>query len=377
MGKYEENLERIRKAVRCEPVDRVPVAPCGNAYYARCSNMLMKDYITDFDAACDANLAEQVRIDADATQNVIFSPYLLGTQWLSKAALPGRDLPDNAMWQIVECENMAFSDYEEIKRMGWDAWQKKFIAEKCDNNWENLAPFFAANPRSYQKFRDAGIPCICDFLMITPFEYFCGGRSLETFFVEDLMDEPELMHEIFDLVLEHNLKAYRQQIVDTHALGVWIGGWRTGPDLVSPAIFDEFVWPSFRAYYDLCIEMDIIPIFHLDSSWTLVLDRFRELPEGTYVMALDSKTDIRKCRQVLGPKVCILGDVPCELMTYGTPEEVADYVTKLLTDIGPWGCIIATGCDIPSDAKPENVKAMSDAAHSFLQTHSFAKSGLI
>ena len=32
MDKYEENLELIRKAVRCEPVDRVPVAPCGNAY---------------------------------------------------------------------------------------------------------------------------------------------------------------------------------------------------------------------------------------------------------------------------------------------------------------------------------------------------------
>lgn len=31
MGKYEENLELLRKAVRCEPVDRVPVVPCGNA----------------------------------------------------------------------------------------------------------------------------------------------------------------------------------------------------------------------------------------------------------------------------------------------------------------------------------------------------------
>ena len=45
MGKYEENLERIKKAVRCEPVDRVPVAPCGNAYYARAQKVLMKDYI--------------------------------------------------------------------------------------------------------------------------------------------------------------------------------------------------------------------------------------------------------------------------------------------------------------------------------------------
>ena len=131
--------------------------------------------------------------------------------------------------------------------MGWDSFQKQFIAEKCDNNWENLKPFFEANPRCYQKFYEAGIPCIVDFLMITPFEYFCGGRSLEAFFMDDLMEEPELMHEIFDMVLEHNLKAYKQQIKDTHALGVWIGGWRTGPDLVSPKMFDEFVWPAFKA----------------------------------------------------------------------------------------------------------------------------------
>ncbi len=369
MGKYEENLELLRKTVRCEPVDRVPVVPCGNAYFARAQHILLKDYITDFDKACDANLAELERIGADGTQNVIFSPYLLGTQWLSKAALPGQELGDDDMWQIKEFENMQFEDYEKIKEMGWDAFQKQFIAEKCDNNWENLKPFFEANPRSYQKFYEAGIPCIVDFLMITPFEYFCGGRSLEAFFMDDLMEEPELMHEIFDMVLEHNLKAYRQQIEDTHALGVWIGGWRTGPDLVSPKMFDEFVWPSFKAYYDLCIEMNVIPMFHLDSCWNLNLEKFKRLEDKTYVLALDSKTDIRKAREVLGKDVCILGDVPCELMTFGTPEEVKEYVTKLLEDIGPWGCMIATGCDIPSDAKPENVLAMSEAAHEFLKTH--------
>lgn len=369
MAKYEENLELIRKAVRCEPVDRIPVAPCGNGYYARVSGTPMKEYVTDFDKACDANLAEHLRIGADCTQNVIFSPYLLGTQWLSKTAVPGVDLDDNAMWQVVECENMKFEDYEDIKKMGWDAWQAKFLAEKCNDNWAKLAPYFEAIPRSYGKFAEAGIPCICDFLMITPFEYLCGGRSLGEFFANDILEEPELVKEVMDMILEHNLKAYRQQMIDTHATGVWIGGWRSGPELISPTMIDEFVWPAFRAYYNLCIEMGVLPIFHLDSSWTLVLDKFKEYTPGTFIMALDSKTDIRKCREVLGPNVCILGDVPCELLTYGTPEQVENYVTSLINDIGPWGVIIASGCDIPSDAKPENVLAMGEAAHNYLKNH--------
>ena len=370
MGKYEDNLELIKKAVRCEPVDRVPFVPCANAYMARANGIRMKDYITNFELACDANLKELDRIDADGTQNVIFSPYLLGTQWLSKTAIPGVDLGDDDMWQVVELpENMKFEDYQKIKDMGWDAWQKQFIAEKCNDNWHHLEPFFAANPAAYQKFYEAGYPCTADFLMITPFEYFCGGRSLEAFLVDDLFEEPELMHEIFDIVLEHNLKQYRKQIEDTHATGVWIGGWRTGPDLISPDMFDEFVMPAFKAYYDLCIETGVIPSFHLDSNWTLILDRFKAFEEKTFIMALDSKTDIRKCREVLGPNVCILGDVPCEMLTFGQPEEVGQYVTDLLDDIGPYGVIIASGCDIPSDAKPENVKAMSDAAHNYLKTH--------
>lgn len=369
MGKYEENLELLRKTVRCEPTDRIPVVPCGNAYFARANHIVMKDYISDFDLACEANLKELDRIEADGTQNVIFSPYLLGTQWLSTTAIPGIELGDDDMWQVTEFENMQFEDYYKIKEMGWDAWQKEFIAEKCNNNWENLEPYFEANPRCYERFHEAGYPCVCDFLMITPFEYFCGGRSLMTFFVEDLYEEPELMHEVFDIVLESNLKTYRQQIIDTHAIGVWIGGWRTGPALISPDMFDEFVWPSFKAYYDLCIEMDVIPMFHLDSCWDQCLDKFKRLEDKTYVMALDSKTDIRLCREVLGKDVCILGDVPCEVMTYGSTEDVSDYVTKELEDVGPWGVMVATGCDIPSDAKPENVLAMSQAAHAFLDTH--------
>lgn len=56
MSKYEENLERIKKAIAFEPVDRVPVAPCANAYYAKACGLPLKTYITDFDAACTVNL---------------------------------------------------------------------------------------------------------------------------------------------------------------------------------------------------------------------------------------------------------------------------------------------------------------------------------
>jgi len=60
--------------------------------------------------------------------------------------------------------------------------------------------------------------------------------------------------------------------------------------------------------------------------------------------------------------MCIAGDVPAALLTLGTPDEVNEYCIRLIKDIGPTGFILHSGCDIPIDAKLENVQAMVAAA---------------
>jgi uroporphyrinogen-III decarboxylase len=106
----------------------------------------------------------------------------------------------------------------------------------------------------------------------------------------------------------------------------------------------------------------VTPIFHLDSNWDRGLEHFREMPEKKCVMGLDSKTDIRLARKTLGDRMCILGDVPPELLAFGTPEKVSGHATELIRDIGPEGYILASGCDVPANAKKENIKAMREAA---------------
>jgi len=367
MGKFEENLERIRKAVALEPVDRIPVAPCGNAYYAKATGLPLKTYISDFEKACDANLKCLVALDADATQNVIFSPFLLPGQWLAPVHTPGNELGDNDMWQMVEEQDfMKQEEYQIILDKGFEYFYRNYLKERLGDNDKKLEPFFAANPAAYQRFYEAGIPCICDFLMITPFEFFCGGRGLESFFMDDLYDEPDLIDKVFEKVMEYTLKTYQDQINAQKPVGVWIGGWRTAPEMLSPDMWKRFVWPYFKQYADLCIKNDVIPIFHLDANWDLALEYFREMPPKKCILALDSKTNIRKAKEIVGDMMCILGDVPAELLAFGTYDDVYAHTTKIIDDIGPVGYIVASGCDIPSNAKPENVKAMADAAHNYL-----------
>jgi uroporphyrinogen-III decarboxylase len=370
---YDERLARMKKAVALEAVDKIPVAPCANAYFARSQGVLLKDYVSKYELACTTNLkAFEEMGTCDATQNVIFSPWLLSGQWLAKVAVPGVELGDDDLWQIVEDRNVTQEDYEYILKHGFGDFYNRFMLERLDNNQAKLEPFFKYLPMAYKRFADAGIPCICDFLLITPFEFFCGGRSLEVFFTEDLHDQPELIDKVFAVTMEYTMKTYRTQMETLKPVGIWIGGWRAAPQMISPSLWNRFVWPYFKAYTELCIEMDVIPIFHLDSNWTSQLERFREMPAKKCILALDSKTNIRKAKAILGDMMCILGDVPAELLAFGSSEEVYRYATRLIDDIGPTGYILASGCDIPANAKKENVKAMVDAAN-----HSSSKSGVI
>jgi len=50
------------------------------------------------------------------------------------------------------------------------------------------------------------------------------------------------------------------------------------------------------------------------------------------------------------------------MFAFGTPDEVYNYCKKLIREIGPDGFILQSECDIPTNAKLENVQAMVSAA---------------
>lgn len=139
--------------------------------------------------------------------------------------------------------------------------------------------------------------------------------------------------------------------------------------MISGEMFERFVWPYMKAYAELCLSKGVIPIYHLDGCWDNKIEKFLEMPEKSGIIALDSSTDIRRAKKILGDHMCIMGDVPPQLLAFGTPEEVYRYVEDLCTDIGPYGLIIASGCDVPTNAKKENVQAMCDAANEYLTKH--------
>ena len=81
------------------------------------------------------------------------------------------------------------------------------------------------------------------------------------------------------------------------------------------------------------------------------------------ILQLDGRTDIFRAKDVIGDHCCLFGDVPSTMLAFGSKEEVTGYCKKLIDVVGKnGGFILAAGCEIPPNARPENVKAMIDAA---------------
>ena len=367
MGLYEERLARYEAAIALEPVDKVPLISGGTASNAAFMGVKLADYLREPELNCTVNIEATQRMgNFDGVQSRTMCPYGLSLMWLSQVTVPGRELPDNELWQIREKPLIQQTDYDDILENGFEQWRQRFLKEKLGDPLSKMKKFNEYKPVAAQRFYEADIPCVKQTNLMSPFEMFCGGRSLMEFLTEDLMEIPEKVDEVFAVTHAYNMKQYTQLFESDHKpYGVWVGGWRGTPGMINREWFEHYSWKYIRELVDLCVNYQVIPILHLDSCWDLGLSYFRELPAKKCVMALDGKTDIFKAKEAVGDRMCIMGDVSAEMLAFGKPSDVYDYVTKLLNNVGPTGYIVCSGCDIPFNARLENVQMMSKAVNDF------------
>ena len=364
MSVYEERMARIKGAIALKEVDKVPVISGAASFNAIAAGVTLKDYLNDMELNCTTNIkATELMGNVDGVQVTLSSPEGLPTLWLSEVKVPGRELGDNEEWQVHEKELITHADYDEILENGFGPWYFNFMKEKLGDPLSRLKKVQEYAPTAAKRFVEAGIPCIKGTTLLTPFEMLCGGRSLTTFFMEDLMGIPDKLEQVFDEIHKFNMNKYRTAFENgPRPYGVWVGGWRGTPGMLSPAMFERFSWKYYIELVDLCFQYGIVPIMHLDSCWNNGLKNFSQLPAGKAIMALDGKTDIFQAAEVVGDRICIMGDVPAELLAFGKQQDVYDYVMTRIRNVGPKGYMICSGCDIPFNAKIENVQMMAKAA---------------
>lgn len=364
---YEARLNRTLNAIAMKPVDKIPLSYNGPAYMARESGLTMAEYVHDFSKATQAAVDFCHRHPCiDSMHTPLIMPRTMSGLWMSPCRLPGEELGEDELWQLEEQETIRFEDYEDILKEGWDSWSARALKERLGDPMSAIGPFLAAQPMAFRRLKEeCGVPVLNPGNAGAPFENLCGGRTLMRFFV-DILEEPELVKAVLDNVMDSARRRYIAELEASRPLGVWVGGWRAAPELMGHDMWMEFAWPYIREMVEITVAHGAIPILHFDSCWDRELETLKELPARTCLLMLDGTTDIRKARHVLGDHMCILGDVPSHLMAFGSEDDVYRYTAKLIDDVGPkTGLMVSSGCDVPLNARPENVRAMMQAVEDY------------
>jgi uroporphyrinogen-III decarboxylase len=367
---YRERLARIRKTIDLQPVDRIPFVFMGTAFAPRFMGVSMADFCADPDVRVDVTMAAMDRLggEFDGINSLPAGriAVALSAAWLSRVAVPGRDLPDDSLWQVKEAEVMTVDDYDTIIERGWLAFLMEYMPRVIDPaEFQANAAWMADNLSSVvRRFRERGYVPMSGGGTTIPFECLCGGRSMEEFFL-DLHRIPDKVKAALDAMQPGLIQVGVEGARRSGVPAVWVGGWRAASAMLSPRMWNEFVFPYYLEMVTRLAENDIVSVLHFDHDWTRDLPRLRELPARRCILNLDGWTDIRRAKEILGDHMAIMGDVPAPLLSTGTPDDVYAYVRDLARDVGPTGLILCPGCDAPIDAKPENMQAFAAASLEF------------
>ncbi len=359
-----ERLQRLQTAVACGTPDRVPLSLVMDAFAARTMGVTIADFVKDVDLAGRCMLGTMEKLgDVDSIQFGVYTPAVLGMLWLSPVKLPGRELPDNSLWQLDEQVRIQREDYDAILEMGWRPWFRQYVGKYLGEAAAAGAALQEAGPRFAAEYMERGYVVFSPMTADHPFEHLAGGRTVKEFTL-DLFQIPDKVQAVLDLMMADSRERIRETVrAIGQPIGYWVGSWRTAPEFLSPRLWDRFVWPYMKEIVEIVAEEGGIPVLHYDADWDREIERLLDLPARRCVLATDSKTDIFRAKKILAGHMCLLGDVPPALLSLGTVADVRAYCDRLLDEVGPDGFIMAMGCSIPPEAKFENVKAMVDSVH--------------
>jgi len=364
-GLLQERRTRLEKTIRLEKTDRTPVILMADTFMARTIGRKAAELCLGVDASSDimSEGAAALGHGLDGVNGAFASAPFFPLQFMTRIHLPGRDLPEDSVWQLAEKELMTREDYDTILDKGWNAFFGPYVRDRLGIDLAALGKDLANAPRALDKFHSKGLLVYQKLVSITVNESLSGGRSMPKF-MRDLFSMPDKVEAVLEVILKDSLELMGKQMKGSPNPSpvVSISPARGASEFFSPRLWERFVFKYIKAAVDFINAQGYVCNIHCDSNWERDLDYFREFKPGTVVFESDSGTNMAKIREKLGDRIAIKGDVPANLMVLGTPEQVRKYCVDLIDASGGRGLILGCGCSCPQNAKLENVRAMIGAA---------------
>ena len=362
--------ERLAAALAFEKPDRVPVVPqvsnAAGANYCGVSQARVEDHevglqclLKTFDDVGGWDGLYTDCPDTSLMQHVLWHGVPM------RYKVPGVDLPEDAVMQVLEEEVMTLADYDRVIAEGfWKFYFDDYIYRIASFErgtipeiMKSLTDFYTE--RCIPEWESRDVAVFAGGGGVHPFFLLSLTRSF-TKFTEDLYYRPEIVEKALRSLTDEWIANALANIKQTGYKAVFIVEERASGFYYPLSVFERFWWPFTREFVDAMWSEGVVTWMHLDTDWGKNLPYFkRDLSRGSYLLQLDSTTDIFAAKELLRGHAMLYGDVPASLQSLGSVEDVENYCKKLIDEVGyEGGYILGAGCEVPPDCKPENLRAM-------------------
>ncbi|MBI4832542.1 MAG: hypothetical protein HY801_13535 [Candidatus Lindowbacteria bacterium] len=376
--------QRLQKVIELGAPDRVPVAPMIYYFAAFYANITVHELWSDprkYSYAIEKCFRDLGPWDVYYPINPV-NPTAYVFVLPMKIKYPGIDLPPDNICQVIEEEVMTAGEYRELTDNSVPTAFLKYLnfmlTLACRVQREPVKGIAAklgilrkllqqipAWREEFKWWQAQGVAIQHGLCAEAPFDTFSMSRGVVDFSY-DLMEKPDTLSEAASILSDGYVGVGRFFSKCTGVPRILVFCHRTSNDFMSPKHFKEYALPALTKIVNGFVSAGITPFLHCDGDWGKNLDFLHVLPKAKVVLQFDGRTDIIRAKEIIGDHCCIFGDVPATMLAFGGKEEVSDYCKRLIEVVGKdGGFILGAGCEIPPNARPENVKAMIDAVKKF------------
>ena len=203
--------------------------------------------------------------------------------------------------------------------------------------------------KAKQKIKD--VPVFCG--VIGP--YSLAGRLFDmTELMMECFDSPDevkiLLSKVTEFIIEY-IKAFKVAGAD----GVMMAEPAAG--LLSPALAEEFSTPFVKQIFDAVQDENFVVCYH--NCGNAVVAMAEDIATlGADIYHFGNAIQMKDILPKMPKDSIVMGNVDPLLFRNGTAEEIENCVQEIFAECGAYeNFMISSGCDIPAQAKWENIEA--------------------
>jgi len=406
---YEQRTRMISDVVQLKKPERIPIIPWVGVYPAQYNGVTVEKLMYDYEVLGDTFR----KFNADFLPDSLVSCSMIGPGKVYELLniqhyhWAGHGTPPNTSYQYVEEEYMRADEYDTLINDPSHFFQHTYLPRVVGSlgPWAMLSPWtnvielplvaMAAVPvgipnvqQSYQKLLAAGqaalewfgavgpienasmaglgLPQIISGITKAPFDYLGDTLRGTRGIMLDMYRQPaklmEAMERLVPIAIELGLSGANA----ANSPFVFMPLHKGADGFMSNKDFEKFYWSSLKVVLLGLIDAGAIPYIFVEGGYNQRLDIISDsgIPAGHTVWMFD-QTDMKEVKKKLGGWAAFGGNVSGSLLKAGKPQEVTDYVKRLIDDVaGDGGYILANGA-VLDDATAENVHAMIDTGKEY------------